>query len=149
MKTPQAPEQVILQKTRWFFPLLLAPIMKGTFSRGMIGIRNGKPVYVRDIKASQSQCRLELTQERLRCYKLIPKLLLIEIPRKAIKSVRLHPQLDDLLEVRFEQATKGRLLRFLMFGNPGAVPQDVVYFNLGDEAEVWLEALRQSQPAAG
>ena len=133
-----------LQATRWFFPLLLVPIMKGTLSRGMIGIRKGSPVYVRDIKASQSQCRLELTDHSLRCLKLIPKWLLIEIPLQAIRSVRLHPQLDDLLEVRFDEASKGPLLRFLMSGNPGAVPQDVVYFNLGDEAGTWLDALRDT-----
>lgn len=135
-------DRVELQMTRWFFPLLLVPIMKGTLSRGMIGFRNGSPVYIKDIKASQSQCRLELTSESLRCYKLIPKLLLIDIPRSAIESVRLHPALDDLLEVRFREANKGRFLRFLMFGNPGAVPQDVVYFNLGDDAGRWLDALR-------
>jgi hypothetical protein len=139
-----SPERVRLEATRWFFPLLLVPIIKGTLSRGMIGIRNGSPIYVKDIKASQSQCRLELTDKALRCNKLIPRWLLIEIQLSDIASVRLHPQLDDLLEVRFRQAKKGRLLRFLMFGNPGAVPQDVVYFNLGDEAGRWLEAVRDS-----
>ena len=142
MNETGASARVEMEMTRWFFPLLLVPIMKGTFSRGMIAFRNGSPVYVRDIKASQSQCRLELTKDSLRCFKLIPKFLLIEIPRSAIKSVRLHPQIDDLLEVRFHEANKGRFLRFLTFGNPGAVPQDVVYFNLGDEARRWLDALR-------
>ena len=137
-------ERVLLEKTRYFFPLLLVPIMKGTLSRGMIGFRKGSPVYVRDIKASQSQCRLELTEHSLRCIKLIPRLLLIDIPRSAIRSVRLHPRIKDLLEVRFDEAEKGRFLRFLMFGNPGAVPQDVVYFNLGEEATQWLDALRSS-----
>lgn len=138
-------DSIELEMTRWFFPLLLVPIMRGTLSRGMIGFRNGSPIYVKDIKASQSQCRLELTRSSLRCIKLIPKLLLIDIPRSEIESVRLHPRLDDLLEVRFRQAKKGRLLRFLMSGNPGAVPQDVVYFNLGAEADLWLQALRDAK----
>lgn len=135
-------ENIELEATRFVFPLLLVPYMKGSHTRGIIGLRNGSPLWVKDIKASQSQCRLILTRDVLRCDKLFPRWLLIEIPRAAITSVREHPMAPELLEVRFEQAHKGRLLRFLISGTPGAVPEGIVFFNLGSETPRWIDALR-------
>ena len=142
---------ILRQAVRLFFPLLLIPYMRGSYTRGMIGLRKGAPIFLKDIKASQSQCRLILTPQSLRCDKLFPKWLLIEIPLTAITSVRQHPQVPELLEVRYEQASKGRLLRFVTSGTPGVVPQGVVYFNLGDQTAAWLSELRRltGSPSAG
>ncbi|HEX9795515.1 MAG TPA: hypothetical protein VGA52_00850 [Anaerolineales bacterium] len=134
---------VIRQATRYLFPLLLIPYMRGSHTRGMIGLRRGSPIFLKDIKAAQSQCQLVLTPDGLRCDKLFPRWLLIEIPLTAITSVRQHPHVPELLEVRYDQASKGRLLRFVTSGTPGAVPQGVVYFNLGDQTADWLRQIRQ------
>jgi hypothetical protein len=133
---------VVLQCQRLLLPLLLVPYMQGSHTRGLIGFRDGSPLFVKDIKASQSQCRLTLTDRALRCVKLFPRWLLIEIPLEGISSVREHPQLPEVMEVRYEQATKGRLLRFLTSGTPGAVPPGVVYFHLGNQTGVWIDTLR-------
>lgn len=134
---------VLLQMQRFIFPLLLVPYRKGSFTRGLIGLRNGSPIFAKDIKASQSQCRLTLTGRGLRCDKLLPRWLLIDIPAESIQSVRVHPFLPELMEVRFEQATKGRMLRFLTSGTPGAVPEGVIYFNLGKDIGPWIRSVRK------
>jgi hypothetical protein len=136
-------DRILLQAKRFIFPLLLIPYKRGSFTRGMIGFRDGSPVFVKDIKASQSQCRLTLSSRGLICIKLFPRWLLIDIPAASIRSVRAHPHLPDLMEIRFDQAKKGRMLRFLTSGTPGAVPEGVVYFNLGKEAPRWIEEVRQ------
>lgn len=140
---PVADGETLLQAQRLVFPLLLIPYRRGSFTRGIIGFRDGSPVFAKDIKASQSQCRLSLRRDGLRCDKLFPRWLLIDIPAAAIESVRAHPHLPDLMEIRFQFATKGRMLRFLTSGTPGAVPEGVVYFNLGKDTPRWIEAVRK------
>lgn len=142
-------ETIELQFQRLLLPLLLVPYMQGSHTRGLIGFRNGSPLFVKDIKASQSQCRLMLTNHSLRCVKLFPRWLLIEIPLDQITGVQEHPQLPEVMEVRYEQATKGRLLRFLTSGTPGAVPTGVVYFHLGEHTGTWIDALRARLSAIG
>jgi hypothetical protein len=140
-------ETVVLECQRLLLPLLLIPYMRGSHTRGLIGFRRGTPLFVKDIKAAQSQCRLTLTDQSLRCVKLFPRWLLIEIDLKQITSVRQHPQLPEVLEVRYKEATRGRLLRFVTSGTPGAVPAGVVYFNLGDRTSEWIDALRRQDRA--
>lgn len=142
-------EAVELEFQRLLLPLLLVPYMQGSHTRGLIGFRNGSPLFVKDIKASQSQCRLTLTNRALRCVKLFPRWLLIEIPLDQITSVREHPQLPEVMEVRYDQATKGRMLRFLTSGTPGAVPPGVIYFHLGKATGAWIDAVRRHMGVDG
>ncbi|MGA9533501.1 MAG: hypothetical protein WBR18_12355 [Anaerolineales bacterium] len=141
-------ETIELQCQRLLLPLLLVPYMRGSHTRGLIGFRNGSPLFVKDIKASQSQCRLTLTDQALRCVKLFPRWLLIEIPLDQITSVSEHPQLPEVMEVRYDQAAKGRLLRFLTSGTPGVVPPGVIYFHLGARTGTWINALRDHFPGS-
>lgn len=136
-------DQVLLQATRYVFPLLLVPYKRGSFTRGLIGFRDAAPVFVKDIKAAQSQCQLTLSPRGLTCVKIFPRWLLIDIPAASIVSARTHPHLPDLMEIRFDEAIKGRMLRFLTSGTPGAVPEGVIYFNLGKDAPRWIKMVRQ------
>lgn len=150
MTTGSAADEVVeLQSQRLLLPLLLVPYMQGSHTRGLIGFRNGSPLFVKDIKASQSQCRLTLSDRALRCVKLFPRWLLIEIPLDQITSVREHPQLPEVMEVRYDEATKGRMLRFLTSGTPGAVPPGVIYFHLGQATGTWIAAVRRHMAPAG
>ncbi len=66
----------------------------------------------------------------------------IEVLRRAIESVRPSPKGAGLLEVRFGESRKSRLLRYLTRGELDGV----VLLNPGESGERWLAALQEVLP---
>ncbi len=94
-------------------------------------------MWVQDV-VFQVSGRLALTPEVLRGQgNGISLWSRLEIDRNAIESVRLSPKGDGLPEVRFREAKKNRLLRYMTRG-----PLDgVVLLNLGADADAWHREL--------
>jgi hypothetical protein len=140
---PPATTETRLEHRSWFWPVALFPHSRRSHTLTWLGLREGRIVWFKDV-VFQLSGRLELTPEVLRCRgNLVSLWSRLEIDRAAIESVRPSPKGDGLLEVRFREASKTRLLRYLTRG-----PLDgVVLLNLGADADAWHRELARGSGA--
>ena len=126
-----------LEHRSWFWPVAVFPHIRRSHSLSCLGLREGRLLWVKDV-VFQVSGRLELTPEVLRgTGNWVSFWSRLEIDRASIESVRPSPKGDGLLEVRFREARKTRLLRYMTRG-----PLDgVVLLNLGADADAWLREL--------
>jgi hypothetical protein len=130
--------EIILQKTNLYWPIILFPYYEQSHTFVYTGQR-----AIKDIKFSTGFAKLCLTDRMLSCKLIFPPLLLIEIQLADITQVFKREGMAEILEVRFDQARKGRLTRFALTGEPPKLPRDRVFLNLGDEAEMWNQELNK------
>lgn len=130
-------EEIVLEHRSRFWPVMLFPHFERSHTVGLIGWRDGRPRFVKDI-ALTSAGRLVLTTRRLwgkgHFFGLWCS---IEIARRAIEAAEIRPDDEGLLEIRFHEARKKGWVRFVARG-----PLDGrVLLNLGDQSGRWYEAL--------
>lgn len=120
---------------------MLFPHIPRSHTVTLIGWRGRRPVWVKDVVASWPG-RVALTSDGL-YGRSFPWGLdgRIEIPRAEIQDVRRSPRAAGLLEVRFGESRKSRLLRFMTRGELDGV----VLLSLGDACGKWFEAMGGDQ----
>ena len=127
----------LLEHHSRFWPVMLFPHIDRSHSVALIGWREGRPVWLKDVVCG-SPGRLILTAENLHGRgNIYSWWSWIDIPRRAIESARPSPQTEGLLEVRFREARKSRFLGFMTRGELGGR----VFLNLGDACEEWRAKL--------
>ncbi len=120
-----------------FWPMMLFPNTDRSHSIALIGWRDGRPVWFKDVVCG-SPGRLILTAEYLHGRgNIFSMWSWIDVPRRAIESARPSPRAEGVLEVRFRESRKSRFLGFLTRRELGGT----ILLNLGDACEEWLAEL--------
>ncbi|MFH1588471.1 MAG: hypothetical protein ABIA76_03990, partial [Candidatus Diapherotrites archaeon] len=104
-------EKVIFKKSSIVWPLLLLPYYENSHTTVFLGFRNKKIRSIKDIKFSQGFSTVYLTNKRIYCEFLFPKIFLFEIKLTGIKKVNLNEKDHWLLEIEFTECSKGSILK--------------------------------------
>ena len=131
--------KAILDRRSYFFPVVIFPSHEQSHTAAIIGWKNRRPRALEDVKAAFAG-RVWLTAGHLQGHSLLlGRLVSFTIPLEAINSVKISHHDAGLLEVRFRQAEKSGLLRFMTKG----APEGVVLLKLDEAAGRWLRALQE------
>lgn len=129
------PADPILREARWFWPIVLFPYAAGgSHTRSFTG-----RTVLRNIKASFSRALLDLDENALVVRGRFTRRKHLVIPLEEVREVDLVEGKPGLVELRFGDATWGRLAEVVTSGAPH-VSRHRLILNVND-TESWLREI--------
>ena len=124
-----------LKESKIFWPLILFPFASdNSHTRSYTG-----RCWAKNIKASFSFARIELTDTKLTCWYRLFNLLILDLSLRHIEEIENIEDKPGLIQVKFQSALFGNLTKFALSGQPSGSKNRVI-LNVMDE-RAWLTNL--------